>query len=369
MAMSFPIEELKGEKQNVLHLCGSQASEYYEGVSNYYASECFKAVTETGNYVHLIARVHCDGSWSFPKDFSETEKEAEHMDIIKAMQVIADLQPQVMIPHMFCMPGMTTYRALFQALKIPYVGNDGPLMSLSENKAHSRCIVQAAGVRVAQGELLRKGDKPSIEPPFVLKPCSEGNSMGLTLFTGKDGQSLEEALETAFSFDDEVLCESFIPLGREIRVGVLEMDDGSLEVLPCIEYFLDPDAPIRSSADKLSTNSRGVATVPNPNTRRMCPADIDTVLRGKLEQLATRSHRALGCRDYSIYDVRVDPDGEPYFLEACLYCSFAPKSVIVLMAAAKGMQQSEVFEMLVERSIARHTSSQNSSQLLGMKAK
>merc|ERR1711933_231826 len=102
---------------------------------------------------------------------------------------------------------------------------------------------------------------------------------------------------------------------------------------------------------------------------RKCPADIDPVLHEKLSQLATRSHRALGCRDYSLYDVRVDPSGEPYFLEACLYCSFAPKSVIVVMANARGMPQSKVFELLVERSIARQACTKNSSQLLGMKAK
>lgn len=360
---------MASEKKTVLHLVGSSVSEYYEGVSSYYASECFQAVTETGTYEHRIARVHCDGTWSFPKDYSEEEKAAPRVDIIQALQTIKDLTPSVMIPHMFCLPGMTTFRTLFEALKIPMVGCDGPLMSLSTNKAHSRVIVESAGVPVAKGELLHKGDKPTLQPPFVLKPCSEDNSMGITLFTGKNGQDLDEALETAFTFDDEVLCEKFVPLGREIRVGVLELDDGSLEMLPCIEYILDPEQPIRSSADKLSTDSRGVATKPNPATRRQCPADIDPTLRGKLEQLAMRSHRALGCRDYSLYDVRVDPEGEPYFLEACLYCSFAPKSVIVLMAGAKGTSQQEVFEMLVERSVARHEQRKNSGQILGMKAK
>merc|ERR1712232_826568 len=95
--------------------------------------------------------------------------------------------------------------------------------------------------------------------------------------------------------------------------------------------------------------------------------DIDPVLRGKLEQIATRSHRALGCRDYSLYDVRVDPDGEPYFLEACLYCSFAPRSVIVAMSAAKGVGQQQVFEMLVNRAMQRKEKAAQ-LQLKGLKA-
>jgi len=197
---------IMGKQHVVLHLCGSGVSEYYEGVSSYYASECFQAVTETGTYDNRIAKVHCDGSWSFPASFKDEDKEAApRMSIIDAMRTISEMKPAVMIPHMFCLPGMTTYRTLFEAFKIPMVGCDGPLMSLSTNKAHTRSIVQAAGVRVAQGELLRKGEKPSMPPPFVLNPCSEDNSVGISLFTGKNGQTVEEALETAFSFDDEGL--------------------------------------------------------------------------------------------------------------------------------------------------------------------
>merc|ERR1712118_556933 len=208
---------------------------------------------------------------------------------------------------MFCLPGMTTYRAIFDALSIPVVG--------------------------------------------------------------KDGQDLDEALKTAFSFDHEVLCERYIPLGREVRCAVLEQDDGSLERLPCLEYFLDEQNHIRASKDKLVTDDRGVPVTVTTGGRK-CPADIDETLRGKLEFLAAQSHRALGCRDYSLYDVRIDPQGEPYFLEACLYRSFAPKSVIVAMSCGKekGMNtQQAVFEMLVNRAIDRKRKPQD-SQLLGMKA-
>merc|ERR1719240_1710037 len=206
-----------------------------------------------------------------------------------------------------------------------------------------------------------------MEPPFVLKPCNEDNSLGITLYTGKDGQSLQEALKTAFSFDSEILCERYISLGREVRCAVLENDDGSLELLPCLEYFLDEKSPIRLSKDKLVTNEKGVPVTVTTGGRK-CPADIDETLRGKLEHLATRSHRALGCRDYSLYDVRIDPQGKPYFLEACLYCSFAPKSVIVTMSAGKGTGQREVFETLVNRAIARQEKAAKSPQRFGMKA-
>jgi len=355
-------------KPVVLHLCGSRASEYYEGVSAYYASQCFDTVVAQGTFEHGIALVHIDGSWSFPKDFSDEAKgAAERMSLADAMSAIQDLAPSAIVPHMFCLPGMTTYRALFDAMKIPVVGNDAGVMALSTNKAQSRAVVAAGGVRVPEAEILHKGDRPKMEPPFVLKPCNEDNSMGITLFTGKNGQSLDEALETAFTFDTEVLCERYIALGREVRVAVMELDDGSLEMLPCLEYFLSEGNPIRASKDKLVTDSRGVPVTVTTGGRK-CPADIDDTLKGKLEALAVGSHKALGCRDYSLYDVRIDPEGEPYFLEACLYCSFAPKSVIVGMYGGKSVEQQWVFETLVNRAISRQKKAASAPQLLGMKA-
>jgi len=362
-----PPQQMDIAEPVVIHLCGSRGSEYYEGVSAYYASQCLESVIPQGTYKHVVAMVHQDGSWSFPADLTEDGKAAaQHVSMAEAMARISSMDAAAMVPHMFCLPGMTTYRAIFDALSIPVVGNDAGVMALSTNKAQSRAVVAAAGVRVPEAEVLRNGQKPKMSPPFVLKPCNEDNSMGISLFTGKDGQDLDEALKTAFSFDHEVLCERYIPLGREVRCAVLENDDGSLELLPCLEYFLNEENPIRASKDKLVTDARGVPVTVTTGGRK-CPADIDETLRAKLEHLTMQSHRALGCRDYSLYDVRIDPEGEPYFLEACLYCSFAPKSVIIAMSVGKGNTQQAVFEMLVNRAIDRKRKAQE-SPLLGMKA-
>ena len=59
---------------------------------------------------------------------------------------------------------------------------------------------------------------------------------------------------------------------------------------------------------------------------------------------ARRCHRALGCRDYSLFDFRIDPSGEPWFLEAGLYCSYAPSSVVATMASAAGVDLGQLFE-------------------------
>ena len=65
------------------------------------------------------------------------------------------------------------------------------------------------------------------------------------------------------------------------------------------------------------------------------------------------AHGALGCRDYSIFDVRVAPDGTPYFIEASLYCSYASSSIIVMMSEAGGRKPYDLFNIALEKTINR----------------
>jgi D-alanine-D-alanine ligase len=72
-----------------------------------------------------------------------------------------------------------------------------------------------------------------------------------------------------------------------------------------------------------------------------------------VREAARRCHLALGCRDYSLFDFRIDPDGQPWFLEAGLYCSFARKSVISVMAAAARIPVPELFRLTIRESTGR----------------
>lgn len=360
------------EKPVVVHVCGSSASDYYEGVSIYYGSECMREVVPHGKYINLPCFVHLDGTWTFPVDTTEEARsKAEKLNFSQAMTKIAELKPQAMVPHMFCLPGMTSFRALFDTMGVPIVGNPADVMALSTDKWKTKAVVAANGVKVPHAEVLRKarkGQLPTLKPPYLLKPCNEDNSQGISLV--RPGDDVEKALELAFSFDTEVLCEEYVPLGRELRVAGLEMEDGSLKVLPCIEYFLTEKDPIRTAQHKLVTNEKGVPTTVATGGRK-CPADVDEVLMGKLQDMVERSHKALGCRDYSLYDVRVDPQGEPYFIEACLYCSFAPKSVIVAMGESIDLKQKQIYEMLVDRALDRKRKAdvlRSQGKTLGMKA-
>ena len=98
-------------------------------------------------------------------------------------------------------------------------------------------------------------------------------------------------------------------------------------------------------------------------------AEVDEELRRKIEAQAFQAHRAMHARDFSLYDVRISPEGEPYFLEACNFCSFSPKSAMVAMANAAGRQHPQVFEMCLDRAAARKHAEQQQERVIGMGAR
>jgi D-alanine-D-alanine ligase len=334
----------------VLHLVGSAVSEFYCDLSRLYAQDCLENTADPTRYEFHIAYISPDRQWRFPTDLSaESIASAPSLSLSDALQVLEKLQIAIVVPQMFCVPGMTQYRALFDLLKIPYVGNTANLMALVSDKAKTKAVVAAAGVIVPVGEVLRAGEQPSIDFPLVIKPMNGDNSIGVTLV--KDAKDYDKAFQIAAADGDEVLVETFIELGREVRCGVI-VQDGKFVCLPLEEYALDPDTrPIRSYVDKLKQNNQGELDFAAKDITKSWVVDMSDPITEKVWAMAKICHVALGCRHYSLFDFRIDPYGNPYFLEAGLYCSFAETSVLSAMTKASGIPLNTFFQSMLENAL------------------
>jgi D-alanine-D-alanine ligase len=334
----------------VLHLVGSAVSDFYCDLSRLYAQDCLENTANSALYEFHIAYVSPDRQWRFPTSLDQGAIAATNpMSLAGAVQVLTDLQIDVMIPQMFCIPGMTQYRSLFDLLSIPYVGNPAELMALVADKAKTKAVVAAAGVSVPLGEVVRAGDRTLIDFPAVLKPVNSDNSIGVAFV--KNAADYDAALQTALTHSDEVLVEKFIELGREVRCGII-VKAGELVCLPLEEYALDPDTkPIRSYADKLKQNDDGHLSLTSKNITKSWIVDKSDPITERVWAMARKCHIALGCRDYSLFDFRIDPQGQPWFLEAGLYCSFAQKSVLSTMAKASGTSLDTFFESMLQNAL------------------
>ena len=329
------------QRISILHLVGSPVDEFHAELSRLYAGAAVTALADD-RYDVRLAHVSPDGSWRFPTGLDERSLEsAVAMTLADAVAHLQATAVDVVIPHMFCRPGMTAYRALFDVLGIPYVGNPPDVMANAADKSRARAIVKDAGVAVPDGRVVRRGETDEPSFPVVVKPVDSDNSVGVSLV--RSATEYAAALDLAFAHSDAALVDAYVELGREVRCGIV-VRDGELICLPLEEYAVDPvTKPIRLGDDKLARTGDGDLYLVAKEATRAWIVPTDDPITERVWAAARLCHVALGCRHYSLFDFRIDPQGRPWFLEAGPYCSFAPTSVIPVMAAAAGIPVTELF--------------------------
>ncbi|UJR19993.1 hypothetical protein I4U23_023127 [Adineta vaga] len=337
----------------ILHLVGSVYNDFYCDLSYRYAEGCLENIATVSLVQDFqIAYITPDGQWRFSRSLSPKDIDAANpMSLSDAIQFIKVQKIDLMIPHMYCIPGVTHYRALFDLLHIPYIGNSPDVMALTAHKVKTKAIVAAVGVKVPDGELLRQGDVPTILPPVIVKPANADNSLGVSLV--KNIKDYDVALKNAFKHADEVLVERFIEPGREVRCSII-VKDGQLIALPLEEYRLDSEhQPIRSYDDKfpeLDSDGKFIG-YPEDDIGKHWIVDRNDSAIKKVQEMAKKCHLALGCRHYSLFEFRIDPNGEPWFLEAGLFCSFGDGGGISLMAKTAGISLEDLLKIMIKEAM------------------
>merc|ERR1719392_115645 len=95
---------------------------------------------------------------SFPATLGEIDvAKAARLSLPAAIMQISELSPDVMVPHMFCVEGMTRFRSLFDLLEIPFLGNHEYTVWPATDKAVTKQLLAANNVLVPKGELCERG--------------------------------------------------------------------------------------------------------------------------------------------------------------------------------------------------------------------
>lgn len=218
-------------------------------------------------------------------------------------------------------------------LRIPYTGPGSKASRVAMDKAETKKLLEAAGIRTAPWELLsRKDSRTSLALPVVVKPPADGSSVGISKVCSDE--EWEEALNRARDVDGDgnVLVESFIP-GREMTVSVL--DDGAL---PAIE--------IKAKNGWYGYTEKYTAGM----TEYVFPDETaEAKLLEELRNIAEQSFKVLGLRNVGRVDFRVTPDGVPYVLEVNTIPGCTATSLLPKAAAKAGMTFSELCAKLLTK--------------------
>ncbi len=234
-----------------------------------------------------------------------------------------------------------TIQGMLDLLGVPYVGSGTLASALAMDKAMAKKVLQAEGIAVPGGVVVHRGDfhrdrdrvaerAAAAAMPAVVKPSRQGSSIGMTMV--KEPAGMRAALEEAFEFDSVALVEERL-VGTELTVGIIGNRD--LQALPVVEI-----ASKREFFDYRAKYDPGLS-------EEIVPARIPDEVARAAQDVALRSHRALGCRNLSRVDVMQTKRG-PVVLEVNTMPGMTVNSLLPKAAQAAGIPFAELLDRLVQ---------------------
>ena len=164
--------------------------------------------------------------------------------------------------------------------------------------------------------------------PVVVKPKSEGSTLGVTIVRRK--KDLMRALQKALSFDPTCLVEKYIP-GKEIAVGLINGKAlGAIEIQPVKGFY-----------DYRTKYTPGLA-------KHHYPARLGRAVYRRAMELAEQASWALGCEGSPRVDMRVTPRGKVYVLEVNSLPGLTPISLLPEIARGEDISFPDLVERILD---------------------
>ena len=231
-------------------------------------------------------------------------------------------------------------QAAFDLFGIRYTGTGYLSSAIAMDKALTKQFFREHGVPTPAGISLVKGEGSTkladygMSLPVVVKPCCGGSSVGVSIVSTE--QEYQEALEQAFSYEEELIVEEYVS-GREFSVGVV---DG--KAYPVIEI-----APIEGFYDYTNKYKAG-------STVETCPAELDGEKTREMQRYAEEGAAALKIETYCRLDFMMNGEGKIYCLEANTLPGMTPTSLLPQEAQVLGMNFADLCDHLVEISLKKY---------------
>ncbi len=233
---------------------------------------------------------------------------------------------------------------------IKYTGSGIAGSAIAMDKFHSREIFKLAGLNTPRTMKLKRGENymahlkffinKVVKLPVVVKPCSNGSSVGVQII--EDMTKLDKAVAEAFKMDKFVLIEEFIR-GRELTCGVLENFNGQpVTALPVTEIIPVKNHKFFNYDAKYKTG----------HSNEITPAPLDDVLTKKAQDIAIRAHQVLGCGGYSRTDMILkNGNGTIYVLETNTLPGLTNNSLLPKSAQAVGLTLGQLLDKIISSSL------------------
>jgi D-alanine-D-alanine ligase len=240
-----------------------------------------------------------------------------------------------------------TIQGFLETIGMPYTGSGVQASAVGMHKGVTKTLLAAGGIPVPPGTVVRRGDAPALarvlkeaklKLPVVVKPASQGSTIGVTIV--RQAKQWKDALALAHRYDSTAIVEAFIP-GHEVTVAVLGRAAGTLMILPAVE-IVAPDG----FYDFTAKYQKG-------KTRYLCPAPLPPKILRRIEELGRRTFQVLGCEGAARVDFRITPKGRPYVLEINTVPGMTETSLLPMAAAQAGIDYDRLVEWILQSALDR----------------
>lgn len=247
-----------------------------------------------------------------------------------------------------------TVQAMLEGAGLAYTGAGVTASAIGMDKAVFKRLVGALGLPVVEhvevGVRRWEADRAAVlaelerfaagfgDERLMVKPAGLGSSVGMTV-----AHRLEErapALDEAFRHDDRALVERYLAGARELEVGVLGNDAGSLEVFGPGEIV-----PGHEFYDYVAKYTAGVSQV-------IATADVPPDVGAATRDIAARAFLAIGGEGLARVDF-LYAGGRLVLSELNTIPGFTPVSLYPLLAGAAGHAFPDLCDRIVQLALER----------------
>ncbi|TSJ60375.1 D-alanine--D-alanine ligase [Starkeya sp. 3C] len=253
-------------------------------------------------------------------------------------EVLTRLRPDVALNALHGRPGEDgTIQGILEILRIPYTHSGVLASALAMDKAQAKIILAAHGVPVPEGRVVTRAEaaRAHVLPrPYVLKPVSEGSSVGVFIVREDQEHPPQELHRPDWTHGDLLLAERYIP-GLELTCAVMGGEALDVIEIQSAVRFYDYEAKYAPGGSV-----------------HILPARILPNVYQKVRMLAVKAHGALGCRGISRSDFRYDDRTGDESGLVCLEVNTQPgmteTSLVPELAAHAGHSFGELVRWMVE---------------------
>jgi len=226
-----------------------------------------------------------------------------------------------------------TVQGALEYLGIPYTGSGVLASALAMDKWRAKLLWQALGMPTPAYALLTPQSDPTevasrLGLPLMVKPASEGSSIGMTKVTSVE--MLDAAYELAARYDKVVMAEAFVE-GIELTAGILGSESLPLIRFETLRAFYDYEA--KYVAD---------------DTRYICPCGLPASREKRVQEVAFAAFESLGCSSWGRVDLMLDRAGNHFLLEVNTVPGMTDHSLVPMAARARGMSMEDLCIRILE---------------------